>query len=1171
MFALSVGIALPGGYFGLNYSNLVEHVETVAQVKAGAVNTLATANPGMWMYQLQRMEELLLRYPISLTGDRATVRDADGNSLLTVGVTPDTPVLVRSSPIYDSGRVVGQVEITHSYRGVVSGTLVAGLLGLLLGALVYATLLVLPLRALRRVTAALVRESAALSASASRYRAVAKTARDAIVTADGAGTIVGWNPAAERMFGYTEAEVIGQPLTLVMPHRYHAGHLDGMRRIQAGGERHAIGKSVELHGQTKAGREFPLELALSEWEVPEGRFFAGIIRDITERKRSELALARQKDLYEMLSQTNQAIVRITNRAELFPIVCRVAVEHGRFRFAWVGLIGDEDKRVKPVARYGEDAGYLDQMYISADESDATGRGPTGQALRAGQRAVSNDFLNDPATAPWHEAARRAGVRASAALPIRQGGAVVGAINFYAGEPGFFTEDVLATLGEMAVDVSYALDNFAHDAALKRVIEALHESEEELRAIFESVVDGILVVHGETRRLLIGNPAICRMLGYTLEEIGRLGVPDIHPEQDLPRVMEEFERQRRGESQIAVNIPVKRKDGSVFFADIKTAFIRLGGKEGLLGVFRDVTERKVMEEKLRDSIAFRELLLQAMPLPIFHKDASGRYTGCNRAFTEFIGKAENYIVGKTVYQLAPQSFAATYRDKDLELLSDPAGMQVYESRVMHADGTAHEVIFHKACTVDSAGRPTGIVGVITDITARKRVEDSLRASDARYRSLFENNEAVMLLVDPADGSIVEANPAACTYYGYEPAVLQGMTIYDINILTREQVQAEVDRAAMRGKYHLDFRHRLANGEVRDVEVFISPIEVGGRKLFFSIVQDVTERLEAKQQLVEAEARFRGLVEQSIAGIYIIQDGTFVYVNPRFAEIRGYRTVDEVIGRDPLPMVAEKDRGTAAENDRRLFAGEIPSVDFTFVALCKGGSSVEVGVHSALATYRGRPAIIGLMQDISEKKRAEEQINHYIAQLENVFMQSVAIATTLSEMRDPYTAGHERRVAEIAVAIGAELGFDARRQEGLRVAGYLHDLGKISIPAEILSKPGKLNPTEYLLIKGHAQAGYDILKNVEFPWPVAVVVLQHHERMDGNGYPQGLKGEAILLEARILAVADVVEAMSSHRPYRPGLGIERALAEIERGRGTAFDANVTDACLKLFREMGYTIPI
>jgi putative nucleotidyltransferase with HDIG domain len=175
-----------------------------------------------------------------------------------------------------------------------------------------------------------------------------------------------------------------------------------------------------------------------------------------------------------------------------------------------------------------------------------------------------------------------------------------------------------------------------------------------------------------------------------------------------------------------------------------------------------------------------------------------------------------------------------------------------------------------------------------------------------------------------------------------------------------------------------------------------------------------------------------------------------------------------------------------------------------------------------------------------------------------------------MRDPYTAGHEKRVAQIAVAIAAELGFDAQRLEGLQIAGYLHDIGKITIPSEILSRPGKLSAAEYTLIKGHAQASHDVLKNVDFPWPVADMVLQHHERIDGTGYPQGLKGEAILLEARILAVADVIEAMASHRPYRPGLGVDKALGEIERGRGTAYDPLVADTCLKLFREKRFHLP-
>jgi HD-GYP domain-containing protein (c-di-GMP phosphodiesterase class II) len=222
------------------------------------------------------------------------------------------------------------------------------------------------------------------------------------------------------------------------------------------------------------------------------------------------------------------------------------------------------------------------------------------------------------------------------------------------------------------------------------------------------------------------------------------------------------------------------------------------------------------------------------------------------------------------------------------------------------------------------------------------------------------------------------------------------------------------------------------------------------------------------------------------------------------------------------------------------------------------------------YKYEWYILGLFSDITEKKRVEELNKVYVAKLEAALMQTVEAITALSAMRDPYTAAHERRVAEIAVAIGAELGFDAHRQQGLRVAGFLHDVGKINAPAEILSKPGTLSAAEFALVREHAQAGYDALKKVDFPWPIALVALQHHERIDGSGYPQGLKGDEIALEARIIAVADVVEAMSSHRPYRPALGIEKALAEIERGRGTAFDAEVADACLRLFRKKQRQLP-
>jgi len=183
--------------------------------------------------------------------------------------------------------------------------------------------------------------------------------------------------------------------------------------------------------------------------------------------------------------------------------------------------------------------------------------------------------------------------------------------------------------------------------------------------------------------------------------------------------------------------------------------------------------------------------------------------------------------------------------------------------------------------------------------------------------------------------------------------------------------------------------------------------------------------------------------------------------------------------------------------------------------------------------------------------------------------VQALSSVTEYRDPYTAGHQQRVSKLAADIARELGLLKDTVDGIRVAGTLHDIGKISIPAEILTKPTKLLEIEFGLVKTHSQVGYDILKDIDFPWPVAEAVLQHHERLDGSGYPRGLKGSAIIPQARVLAVADVVEAMASHRPYRPAHGIDSALAEIARGSSKLYDAEVAVACRTLFAEKGYEL--
>jgi putative nucleotidyltransferase with HDIG domain len=233
----------------------------------------------------------------------------------------------------------------------------------------------------------------------------------------------------------------------------------------------------------------------------------------------------------------------------------------------------------------------------------------------------------------------------------------------------------------------------------------------------------------------------------------------------------------------------------------------------------------------------------------------------------------------------------------------------------------------------------------------------------------------------------------------------------------------------------------------------------------------------------------------------------------------------------------------------------------------GIETSEGPHNCFVS-ENRPIDVTLTtREVTNQINTAEELRKSNEKLRKILSSTIQAMAHTVEVRDPYTAGHQRRVTDLARAIGTEMGLSADQVDAIRTAGAIHDIGKISVPAEILSKPGKLTEIEFGMIKSHPQVGYQILKDIDFPWDVARMVLQHHERTDGSGYPQGVKGENILLEARIIGLADVVEAMASHRPYRPALGIDEALEEILRNRGILYDPEVADACFKTFREKGF----
>jgi PAS domain S-box-containing protein/putative nucleotidyltransferase with HDIG domain len=237
--------------------------------------------------------------------------------------------------------------------------------------------------------------------------------------------------------------------------------------------------------------------------------------------------------------------------------------------------------------------------------------------------------------------------------------------------------------------------------------------------------------------------------------------------------------------------------------------------------------------------------------------------------------------------------------------------------------------------------------------------------------------------------------------------------------------------------------------------------------------------------------------------------------------------------------------------------------------KDGAHIPVEVNSSIIDIGGKQFVLSVARDITERKRAEERLRESFTKLAKTFEQTVESLASIAEMRDPYTAGHQVRVAKLACEIASEIGMSEEQVNAIRTAALIHDIGKIIVPSEILNKPGTLSVLERSFVEAHAQASYEVLKTIEFEFPIAEIILQHHEKLDGSGYPQGLSGDSILKEARVLTVADIVEAMASYRPYRPALPLKTALEEISSHRGTLYDADVVDACLRLFLEKGLSL--
>lgn len=573
--------------------------------------------------------------------------------------------------------------------------------------------------------------------------------------------------------------------------------------------------------------------------------------------------------------------------------------------------------------------------------------------------------------------------------------------------------------------------------------------------------------------------------------------------------------------------------------------------------------------------------------------------------------------------------------------------------------------------------------------RRLAEEKFRKSEELYRKLFEDHAAVKLMIDPETGAILDANHAAARFYGWPREELCRMSIQQVNTLPPDEVKREMEKAQSLNRVHFEFRHRLADGSVRDVSVFSGRIEAKGKEILHSIIHDITDRKRAEASQAESEAKFRNYVDNAPIGIFQLDEGgRFLDANPAVLQFTGYGA-EEIREVGILDLVPEENRkevsrflgllkdcgwsawespalrkggvrrwwqvqGMSFEEGRYLgyatdtteernaladLERESATLEQLFmnspltIQLCRlDGTILRVNptcekmfgftqqelvgrridefivpsgeMETARAytesfsakdglvfeasrkrkdgtiidvAFTGFPVrleetetgVFAIYEDITKRKRAERdleesnvQLKAKVVELEKAWDQSIRVLAIASEVRDPYTAGHQKRVARLARAIAEQLAMGETQARQVEMAALVHDVGKIEVPTEILVKPGRLNPIEFKLIQLHPASGHRILSAIDLPWPLAEIVYQHHEAPDGSGYPRGLQEGQILPEARIITVADTVEAMSSHRPYRAALGLGAALDELKRLRGARYDEAAVDACLEVF---------
>jgi PAS domain S-box-containing protein len=780
--------------------------------------------------------------------------------------------------------------------------------------------------------------------------------------------------------------------------------------------------------------------------------------------------------------------------------------------------------------------------------------------------------------------------------------------------------------------SLKLNGHWHAVGILRDISERKLAEQELRlhaAIVESSDDAIMSKSLDGV-ILSWNAGAERLYGYTAAEMKGQPISVLVPPDRPDEIPDILERIRRGEQIRHYETVRIRKDGvhlpiSLTVSPLHDAAGRVVGSSA---IGRDITQRKLAEEALRHASAYNRSLIEASLDPLVTIGPDGRITDVNSATEEATGLNRDKLIGTDFsdYFTNPGQARAGYQQVFRE-----GRVHDYPLEIQHRDGLIMPVLYNAAVYRDETGQVSGVFAAARDVTEQRQAEEELRHSEARLkeaeRIALLGNWELDLVTNVLSWSdeiyrIFELDPGQ---FGasYE-ALLNAVHPGDRDLVD----QAYTDSVKNRAPYDIVHRLLMQDGRIKYVnercETYYN--DAGTATLSVGTAQDITTRrlaelgMQKSNRALHALSACNGVLVRATNEAQLLNDVCHILVTiggyqlawVGFAENDESKSV-QVMARaganvDYLDRIritwsdtpeGQGPTGTAIRTGEYQVAQDILH-DPRFLpwreqASARGyASSISFplfdndNVFGAMNLYGREPNAfdadeIRLLQELAgdmafgirmlrlrvERDHLHEQQQHNDETVKQALAGTIqAIAVTV-EKRDPYTAGHQRRVANLSVAIALELGLAEDRITGLRLGATIHDIGKIYVPAEILTRPGDLSPMEFEFIKTHPQVGFDIMKDVNLPWPVAEMIYQHHEHLDGSGYPRGLAGDAILLEARILTVSDVTEAMMSHRPYRAALGLDAALADIVKYRGIYYDPVVVDACLRLFREKGYSL--